>query len=277
MGSKSAAKTDHGRGRRAPGPRLSRRGPGPRRCLQQQADAIGYPLLIKASRRRRRQGDAGGASGRRISPPPSPGPGARRPTAFGDEPVLLETLPAPAAPRRDPGLRRRRTATAVHLFERDCSIQRRHQKVVEEAPAPGMTPELRERMGEAAVAAARAIGYVGAGTVEFLLDADGAFYFMEMNTRLQVEHPVTEMITGQDLVEWQLRVACRRAAAAPPGGAGHQRPRHRGAHLRRRPGPGLPARHRDAAAPAHPPENGRMCASTPGCARGTRSASITTR
>jgi len=173
--------------------------------LRSEAQAMGYPLLIKATA-------GGGGKGMRIVNSAAEFDqalqSARREakSSFADERVLLERYLT--APRHvELQIFADTQGDCVHLFERDCSIQRRHQKVLEEAPAPGMTPELRSRMGAAAIDAAKAIGYTGAGTVEFLLDVDNTFYFMEMNTRLQVEHPVTEMISGQDLVEWQLRVA----------------------------------------------------------------------
>jgi 3-methylcrotonyl-CoA carboxylase alpha subunit len=173
--------------------------------LQEQADKIGYPVLLKASA-------GGGGKGMRIVEKSDDFKAALASckreaiNSFGDDKVLAEKYLT--QPRHiEIQVFADTQGDCVYLFERDCSVQRRHQKVLEEAPAPGMTPERRKAMGEAAVAAAKAVGYVGAGTVEFIANQDGSFYFMEMNTRLQVEHPVTEMITGLDLVEWQLRVA----------------------------------------------------------------------
>ncbi|MEQ9347193.1 MAG: acetyl/propionyl/methylcrotonyl-CoA carboxylase subunit alpha [Thalassospira sp.] len=173
--------------------------------LAAEADKIGYPVLIKASA-------GGGGKGMRAVDTPSDFKDAlitckrEAQSSFGDDHCLIEKLIV--KPRHvEIQVFADSHGNAVYLFERDCSLQRRHQKVIEEAPAPGMSKELRSQMGKAAVDAAKAIGYQGAGTVEFLLDASGSFYFMEMNTRLQVEHPVTEKITGEDLVEWQLRVA----------------------------------------------------------------------
>jgi 3-methylcrotonyl-CoA carboxylase alpha subunit len=173
--------------------------------LHQEADAIGYPVLIKAAA-------GGGGKGMRLVEKSDDFPDALASckreaiSSFGDDHVLIEKYIT--KPRHiEIQVFADTQGNCVYLFERDCSVQRRHQKVLEEAPAPGMTLERRRQMGEAAVAAAKAVGYVGAGTVEFIANQDGSFYFMEMNTRLQVEHPVTEMITGQDLVEWQLRVA----------------------------------------------------------------------
>ncbi|MBU3707955.1 MAG: acetyl/propionyl/methylcrotonyl-CoA carboxylase subunit alpha [Burkholderiaceae bacterium] len=204
MGSKSAAKAlmEKARVPLVPGYHGERQESD---FLRQQADAIGYPVLLKASA-------GGGGKGMRIVERSEDFEAALASckreaiNSFGDDRVLVEKY-----------LQRPRhieiqvfadtQGNHVYLFERDCSVQRRHQKVLEEAPAPGMTPERRQAMGEAAVNAARAVGYVGAGTVEFIANQDGSFYFMEMNTRLQVEHPVTELITGTDLVEWQLRVA----------------------------------------------------------------------
>ncbi|CAN5143654.1 acetyl/propionyl/methylcrotonyl-CoA carboxylase subunit alpha [soil metagenome] len=172
--------------------------------LNAEADRIGYPVLIKASA-------GGGGKGMRVVERSADFLAAldsckrEAINAFGDDKVLIEKYLT--RPRHiEIQLFADQHDHQVYLFERDCSVQRRHQKVLEEAPAPGMTAGRRAAMGGAAVAAARAVGYVGAGTVEFIVEAD-QFFFMEMNTRLQVEHPVTEMITGHDLVEWQLRLA----------------------------------------------------------------------
>ena len=181
--------------------------------LQREADRIGYPVLIKASA-------GGGGKGMRAVDKSEDFAAALAScqreaiNSFGDDAVLVEKYVQ--RPRHiEIQVFGDTHGDVVYLFERDCSVQRRHQKVLEEAPAPGMTPALRQQMGEAAVAAAKAVNYVGAGTVEFIVEQPGGyerpdqmkFYFMEMNTRLQVEHPVTEAITGLDLVEWQLRVA----------------------------------------------------------------------
>ncbi len=177
--------------------------------LQREADAIGYPVLIKASA-------GGGGKGMRAVEKAGDFAAAlascKREAigSFGSDAVLVEKYVQ--RPRHiEIQVFGDSHGNCVYLFERDCSVQRRHQKVLEEAPAPGMTPAMRQQMGQAAVAAARAVNYVGAGTVEFIVeqkpDGSMSFFFMEMNTRLQVEHPVTEAITGLDLVEWQLRVA----------------------------------------------------------------------
>ncbi|EOX4455454.1 acetyl-CoA carboxylase biotin carboxylase subunit [Vibrio antiquarius] len=173
--------------------------------LLAEAEKIGYPVMLKATQ-------GGGGKGMRVVNSAAEMPlaidGAQREalSSFGDKQLLVEKCIL--QPRHvEVQVFADQHGNCVYLSDRDCSIQRRHQKVVEEAPAPGLSDELRKQMGEAAVQAAQAIDFVGAGTVEFLLDSRGQFYFMEMNTRLQVEHPVTELITGVDLVEWQFKVA----------------------------------------------------------------------
>lgn len=174
--------------------------------LQEEAGRVGYPLLVKAVM-------GGGGKGMKLARDPAQFldalHSARREAAaaFGDDRVLLERFIT--RPRHiEVQVFADSQGDAVYLFERDCSVQRRHQKVIEEAPAPGISADFRRSIGESAVAAAKAVGYRNAGTVEFIVDVDsGEYYFMEMNTRLQVEHPVSEAISGADLVEWQLRVA----------------------------------------------------------------------
>ena len=184
--------------------------------LERAARKLGYPVLVKAAA-------GGGGKGMRIVNAPAELERAlalcrgEAEKAFGDGTLYLEKYLE--RPRHvELQVFADEAGDTVHLFERECSIQRRHQKIVEEATSPALSPALRERMGAAAVAAARAVGYRGAGTVEFMLDATGTFYFLEMNTRLQVEHPITEMVTGLDLVRLQIEVA---SGARLPDGVRH--------------------------------------------------------
>ncbi|MFH1603192.1 MAG: acetyl-CoA carboxylase biotin carboxylase subunit, partial [Pseudomonadota bacterium] len=205
MGDKSAAKVIMGKAGVAlvPGYHGDRQEAD---LLRKEADKIGYPVLIKASA-------GGGGKGMRIVERAADFAAAlascqrESKASFGDDRVLLEKYLT--RPRHiEIQVFADTQGGALYLFERDCSVQRRHQKVVEEAPSPAVDAETRAEMGHMAVRAAQAANYLNAGTVEFMLDAEGHFHFLEMNTRIQVEHPVTEMITGLDLVEWQLRIAC---------------------------------------------------------------------
>jgi len=174
-------------------------------AVRRIVDEIGLPIIIKASA-------GGGGKGMRLVRQPSELVSALKMaqsealSSFGDDTVYIEKY-VEAPHHIEFQILADKFGNTVHLFERECSIQRRHQKVVEETPSPFMTPELREKMGQAAIAAAKAVNYTGAGTIEFLVDAERNFYFLEMNTRLQVEHPITERVTGVDLVKEQIRIA----------------------------------------------------------------------
>lgn len=204
MGSKSSAKAacEHADVPMTPGYHGANQDPD---ALADHARSIGFPLLVKASA-------GGGGKGMRLIESEAQFSSALQSCkneamkAFGNDHILLEKY-VKQGRHIEIQVFADQHGNCVHLFERDCSVQRRHQKVLEEAPAPHLDETRRNAMGLAAVSAAKAVGYTGAGTVEFIMASDGSFYFMEMNTRLQVEHGVTEMITGIDLVEWQIRVA----------------------------------------------------------------------
>ena len=210
--------------------------------LMREAKLIGFPVLIKASA-------GGGGKGMRevytAADFPEQLAGARREAqaAFGNATVFLERLLR--QPRHiEIQVLGDEFGNIIHLGERECSIQRRHQKIVEESPSVALTPALRAEMGNAAVRLAKAAGYVNAGTIEFMLDSDKRFYFLEMNTRLQVEHPVTELVTGIDLVRHQLLIAAGQTAQPEPGTDQPTRTYHRNAPLCRRPHTELPSFHR---------------------------------
>ena len=245
----------------------------------QIAEEIGYPVMIKASA-------GGGGKGIRVAwnrrdvEEGFPAVRAEAKGAFGDDRIFIEKFIE--NPRHiEIQVLGDKHGHVVHLFERECSIQRRNQKVIEEAPSPLLDAETRAAMGAQAVALAKAVNYDSAGTVEFVAGQDKSFYFLEMNTRLQVEHPVTELITGVDLVEQMIRVAAGEPLAFGQDGPGHQGLGDREPDLRRGPLSRLPAVDRPAGAlPAAGRGRSRRlasCATTPACARATRSRCSTTR